>query len=89
MKTIIWDDDDEISLRSFKRYLFYARIRAYEGDFGLLILNGYSRHLTSQFNRICAETNIISLCMLRVLRSYYNRLMLGVLQCLNLRAVAS
>ena len=54
---------DEIGLRWLQEHFIphiNSRIR---GRYRLLILDGHGSHLTPQFDRICAENNIIPLCM--------------------------
>ncbi|KAJ5568122.1 hypothetical protein N7450_010608 [Penicillium hetheringtonii] len=54
---------NEIGLRWLQKiFIPYTNSRA-RGRFRLLILDGHGSHLTPQFDRICAENNIIPLVM--------------------------
>jgi hypothetical protein len=44
-----------------KKFLLYLPIR--KGKYVLLILDGHSSHLTPEFDKICEENDVISLCM--------------------------
>jgi hypothetical protein len=54
---------NEIGLRWLQKiFIPYTNSRV-RGRFRLLILDGHGSHLTPQFDRICAENDIIPLCM--------------------------
>ncbi len=59
------------------------------GRFRLFILDSHGSYPTLKVNRIYAEVDIIPLYMPRILRIFYNRLILGVLLCLSACTVAS
>jgi hypothetical protein len=54
---------DEISLRWLQKLFIPSTNSRVRGQYRLLILDGHGSHLTPQFDRICAENNIIPLCM--------------------------
>jgi hypothetical protein len=54
---------DEIGLRWLQKLFIPSTSSRVRGRFRLLILDGYGSHLTPQFDRICAENDIIPLCM--------------------------
>ncbi|KAJ5240629.1 uncharacterized protein N7469_002220 [Penicillium citrinum] len=54
---------DEIGLRWLQKIFIPHTNSRVRGRFRLLILDGHGSHLTPQFDRICAENNIIPLCM--------------------------
>ncbi|CEJ62228.1 hypothetical protein PMG11_10734 [Penicillium brasilianum] len=54
---------DEIGLRWLQKLFIPSTNSRVRGRFRLLILDGHSSHLTPQFDRICAENDIIPLCM--------------------------
>jgi hypothetical protein len=54
---------DEISLRWLQKLFIPSTNSRVRGRFRLLILDGHGSHLTPQFDRICAENDIIPLCM--------------------------
>jgi hypothetical protein len=54
---------DEIGLRWLQKVFIPYTNRRTRGRYRLLILDGHGSHLTPQFDRICAEKDIIPLCM--------------------------
>jgi hypothetical protein len=54
---------DEIGLRWLQKLYFPLTNSRVRGRFRLLILDGHGSHLTPQFDRICAENDIIPLFM--------------------------
>jgi hypothetical protein len=54
---------DEIGLRWLQKLFIPSTSSRVRGRFRLLILDGHGSHLTPQFDRICAENDIIPLCM--------------------------
>jgi hypothetical protein len=54
---------DEIGLRWLQNLFIPLTNSRVRGRFRLLILDGHGSHLTPQFDRICAENDIIPLCM--------------------------
>jgi hypothetical protein len=54
---------DEIGLRWLQKIFIPYTTSRVRGRFRLLILDGHGSHLTPQFDRICAENDIIPLCM--------------------------
>jgi hypothetical protein len=54
---------DEIGLRWLQKHFIPHTNSRVRGRYRLLILDGHGSHLTPQFDRICAENNIIPLCM--------------------------
>lgn len=54
---------NEISLRWLQKLFIPFTNSRVRGRYRLLILDGHGSHLTPQFDRICAENNIIPLCM--------------------------
>jgi hypothetical protein len=54
---------DEIGLRWLQKIFIPCTNSRVRGRFRLLILDGHGSHLTPQFDRICAENDIIPLCM--------------------------
>ncbi|KAI2791755.1 hypothetical protein POX_c04633 [Penicillium oxalicum] len=54
---------DEIGLRWLQKLFIPYTASRVRGRFRLLILDGHGSHLTPQFDRICAENDIIPLCM--------------------------
>jgi hypothetical protein len=54
---------DEISLRWLQKLFIPSTNSRVRGRFRLLVLDGHGSHLTPQFDRICAENDIIPLCM--------------------------
>ncbi|CEJ56112.1 hypothetical protein PMG11_02335 [Penicillium brasilianum] len=54
---------DEIGLRWLQKLFIPLTNSRVRGRFRLLILDGHGSHLTPQFDRICAENDIIPLCM--------------------------
>jgi hypothetical protein len=54
---------DEIGLRWLQKIFIPSTNSRVRGRFRLLILDGHGSHLTPQFDRICAENDIIPLCM--------------------------
>jgi hypothetical protein len=54
---------DEIGLRWLQKLFIPSTNSRVRGRYRLLILNGHGSHLTPQFDRICAENDIIPLCM--------------------------
>jgi len=54
---------DEIGLRWLQKLFIPSTNSRVRGRFRLLILDGHGSHLTFQFDRVCAENNIIPLCM--------------------------
>jgi hypothetical protein len=57
-----WTTDD-IGLRWLEKHFIPHTNSRVRGRFRLLILDGYGSHLTSLFDRICVENDIIPLCM--------------------------
>lgn len=53
---------DEISLRWLQKVLIPDISRS-QGGYRLLVLDGHGSHLTPQFDKLCAENNIIPICM--------------------------
>lgn len=53
---------DGIGLRWLQKIFIPYTTSRVRGRFRLLILDGHGSHLTPQFDRICAENNIIPLC---------------------------
>jgi hypothetical protein len=54
---------NEISLRWLQKLFIPSTNSRVRGRFRLLILDGHGSHLTPQFDQICAENDIIPLCM--------------------------
>jgi len=54
---------DEIGLRWLQKIFIPCTNSRVRGRFRLLILDGHGSHLTPQFDQICAEHDIIPLCM--------------------------
>lgn len=54
---------DEIGLRWLQKHFIPHTNSRVRGRFRLLILDGHGSHLTPQFDKICADNNIIPLCM--------------------------
>jgi hypothetical protein len=54
---------DEIGLRWLQKLFIPATTARARGGYRLLILDGHGSHLTPQFDQICAENNVIPLCM--------------------------
>jgi hypothetical protein len=54
---------DEIGLRWLQKLFIPSTNSRVRGRFRLFILDGHGSHLTPQFDRICAENDIIPLCM--------------------------
>ena len=54
---------DKIGLRWLQKLFIPSTNSRVRGRFRLLILDGHGSHLTPQFDRICAENDIIPLCM--------------------------
>jgi len=54
---------DEIGLRWLGKHFIPHTNSRVRGRFRLLILNGHGSHLTPLFDRMCAENDIIPLCM--------------------------
>jgi hypothetical protein len=54
---------DEIGLRWLQKLFIPSTNSRVRGRYRLLILDGHGSHLTPQFDRICAENDIIPLCM--------------------------
>jgi hypothetical protein len=54
---------DEISLRWSQKLFIPSTNSRVRGRYRLLILDGHGSHLTPQFDQICAENDIIPLCM--------------------------
>jgi hypothetical protein len=54
---------DAIGLRWLQKIFIPYTTSRVRGRFRLLILDGHGSHLTPQFDRICAENDIIPLCM--------------------------
>ena len=54
---------DEIGLRWLQKCFIPATNSRIKGKYRLLILDGHGSHLTPQFDEICAQNNIISICM--------------------------
>ena len=54
---------DEIGLRWLEKHFIPHTNSRVRGRYRLLILDGHGSHLTPQFDRICADNNIIPLCM--------------------------
>jgi hypothetical protein len=54
---------DAIGLRWLQNLFILLTNARVRGRFRLLILDGYGSHLTPQFDRICAENDIIPLCI--------------------------
>jgi hypothetical protein len=54
---------DEIGLHWLQKLFILFTNSRVRGRYRLLILDGHGSHLTPQFDRICAENNIIPLCM--------------------------
>jgi hypothetical protein len=54
---------DEIGLRWLEKLFIPSTNSRVRGRFRLLILDGHGSHLTPKFDRLCAENNIIPLCM--------------------------
>ncbi|KAJ5261124.1 hypothetical protein N7478_009036 [Penicillium angulare] len=54
---------DEIGLRWLQKLFIPCTNSRVHGRFRLLILDGHGSHLTAKFDQICAENNIIPLCM--------------------------
>ena len=54
---------DEIGLRWLEKTFIPATNSHTKGKYRLLILDGHGSHLTPQFDQICAQNNIISICM--------------------------
>lgn len=53
---------DEIGIDWLQTH-FLSNLPKRKGKYILLILDGYSSYLTPEFDQICKENNIISLCM--------------------------
>ena len=54
---------DEIGLRWLEKLFIPSTNSRVRGRFRLLILDGHGSHLTPRFDRLCAENDIIPLCM--------------------------
>jgi DDE superfamily endonuclease/Tc5 transposase-like DNA-binding protein/Psq-like protein len=54
---------DEIGLRWLQKHFIPHTNSRVRGRYRLLILDGHGSHLTPQFDRVCAENDIIPLCM--------------------------
>ena len=55
--------NDEIGLRWLQKLFIPATTSRTRGRYILLILDGHGSHLTPEFDRICAENDIIPICM--------------------------
>lgn len=55
--------NDEIGLRWLEKLFIPATKSRLVGKFRLLILDGHGSHLTARFDQICAENDIIPICM--------------------------
>ena len=80
---------DEIRLRWLQKLFIPSTNSHIYGRFRLLILDGHGSHLTPKFDRICAENQLFLFACLYILHIYYNYLLLGVLQYLNVYTVVS
>ncbi|KAL3707903.1 hypothetical protein TMatcc_005885 [Talaromyces marneffei ATCC 18224] len=54
---------DEIGLRWLQKHFIPHTTSRTKGRYRMLILDGHGSHLTAQFDQICAENNIISICI--------------------------
>jgi hypothetical protein len=54
---------DEIGLRWLRKQFIPCTTSRTKGKFRLLILDGHGSHLTPDFDRLCAENDIIAICM--------------------------
>lgn len=54
---------DEISLRWLQKLFIPSTNSRTQGRYRLLVLDGHGSHLTPQFDQICAENEIIPICM--------------------------
>lgn len=54
---------DEIGLRWLQKLFILATNSRTKGRYRLLVLDGHGSHLTPQFDQICAENEIIPICM--------------------------
>ena len=54
---------DEIGLRWLQKLFIPFTNGRTQGRYRLLVLDGHGSHLTPQFDQICAENNIIPICM--------------------------
>lgn len=54
---------DEIGLRWLQKLFIPATTSRTKGKFRLLILDGHGSRLTPQFDEICAQNNVIPICM--------------------------
>jgi hypothetical protein len=54
---------DSISLEWLQKVFIPSSIGRTKGVYRLLVLDGHGSHLTPQFDEICAQNNIITICM--------------------------
>jgi hypothetical protein len=54
---------DSISLEWLQKVFIPSTIGRTKGVYRLLVLDGHSSHLTPRFDEICAQNNIITVCM--------------------------
>ena len=54
---------DEIGIRWLQKHFIPHTTSRTKGRYRMLVLDGHGSHLTAQFDRICAENNIITVCM--------------------------
>ena len=54
---------DEIGLRWLQKLFIPATTSRTRGRYRLLILDGHGSHLTPEFDKICAENDVIPICM--------------------------
>ncbi|EEA18548.1 pogo transposable element, putative [Talaromyces marneffei ATCC 18224] len=54
---------DEIGIRWLQKHFIPHTTSRTKSRYRMLILDGHGSHLTAQFDRICAENNIITVCM--------------------------
>lgn len=54
---------DEISLRWLQKLFIPSMNSCTHGRYQLLVLDGHSSHLTLQFDQICAQNDLILICM--------------------------
>lgn len=54
---------DEIGLRWLRKHFIPTTTGRTRGKYRLLVLDGHGSHLTPEFDQVCAENNIIPICM--------------------------
>ena len=72
---------DEIGLQWLQKLFISSTITCTKDKYQLLILDGHDSHLTSQFDEICSQNDIIPICMPYIHHIFYSHLILVVLQC--------